>query len=377
MFSICLNLATGILLARGLSLSDRGIGGVIFTLVSIFNVWQGMELNEQLFIEKPKKSLIEINLYSQAFMFLVLILISQIFNSSVSVFEIFTLIFTSYLNSRLMAGTLLRLGIIAERLLQLLHLILLFISIAVLQSLEILNLHNWVITSLAIELIFFTILIVTRFQNYAKIKFVIDFHDLYRKFHLNNFLLIFENLADRLIIFFISFFYSAANMGIIVVAMSFVLIVGIPFTASYPYPIINANKLHNQFQHITPKKMLLSSAIGISYLFLCELTINRFTEVVYGVKYLAITNFTFGIVMAGFGLATAKYLSAIWRGLGKGLFGNILQAIALGGTILVGIVSIQLSTSIVSFSLLFLTWGLINLMSSLFILFKIRKINHT
>jgi hypothetical protein len=373
--SLCLNLATGVLLARNLSVPDRGIGGVVFTIVSIFNIWQGMELNEQSFREKSKKSFIEINLYSQMLMFLFLILISHIFNSKISIFEIFVLIFTSYLNSRLLAGTLMRLGIIAERLFQLLHLILLFSSIVALQLLGMLSLHSWVITSLVIELIFFIILIVSNFPDNTKIKFVLDINDLCRKFHLNNFLLIFENLADRLIIFVISFFYSADNMGILVVAMSFVLIIGIPFTASYPYPIINANKLHNQVQYVTMKKVLLSSSVGFAYLFLCFLIINRFTEVIYGVKYQTITNFSLGLTIAGFGLATTKYLSAIWRGLGKGLFGNVLQAVALTLAIVVGVVSILFSTSAISFYLLFLTWGLINLAFSILVLIKIRNAN--
>lgn len=375
LFSLCLNLVTGILLARNLSVSDRGIGGVVFTIVSIFTVWQGMEINEELFREKTKKNLIEINLYSQSIIFLILLLITQSFNSTISVFEIYILIFASYLNSRLLASTLIKLGIIVERLLQLMHLIVLFVGIAALQLIGILNLHNWVMISLAIELIFLTILTISNFPDNTKIRFKFDFYDLYRKFHRNNFLLIFENLADRLVIFFISFFYSAQNMGLLVVAMSFVLIVGIPFTASYPYPIVNARELQNQLQNLTPRKVLFLSAVGISYLFLCLVTINRFTEVIYGFKYQVITNFSLGLIIAGFGLATVKYLSSIWRGLGEGLFGNVLQAFALIGTIFVGIISLHLYSSWVSIYILFVTWGLINLIFSFLIITKIRKAN--
>jgi hypothetical protein len=373
LFSLCLNLATGILLARSLSVSDRGIGGVVFTIVSIFNVWQSMETNEDLFREKSKQNFITVNLYSQIFIFILLILISRILHSEINVFEIFALIFTSYINSRLLATTIMSLGIIAERLLQLLHLAFLFTSIAALQLIGILNLGTWIMISLAIELIFLTVLVSFNFPNKAKIKFTLNFHDLWRKLHLDNFLLICENLSDRMVIFFTSFYYSSQNMGILVVAMSFVLIVGIPFTASYPYPVVNARNLQNQIRHVTIRKALLLSWLVVSYLLVCFLTINRFTESIYGVKYQVITNFSFGLIIAGFGLATSKYLSAILRGLGKGLFGNRLQAIALAGTIFMGMISIQVQTSWISFYILFLAWGILNLASSVLIFIKIRK----
>jgi hypothetical protein len=164
-------------------------------------------------------------------------------------------------------------------------------------------------------------------------------------------------------------------MGVLVVAMSFVLIVGIPFTASYPYPIVNARELQNLLQKLSRRKVLFLSAVGISYLFLCLVTINGFTDVIYGDKYQVITNFSFGVIIAGLGLATVKYLSSIWRGLGEGLFGNVLQSFALIGTILVGIISYQWCTSWVSFYVLFFTWGAMNIVFSFIIITKIRKVN--
>lgn len=366
-----INLSTGILLARSLSLSERGLGGLIFSLISILSIWQSVQHNEKLFRDKHSQSTLEINALEQL-IYLGLIFAVCIFADIETLLPIvLILFFISTLNSRLLAITFLRRGLILDRLLQLFHLLALLIAIILLNSLNLLNLRNWVTVTLLAEFLLGVLLLRLSFSDHSQFKLRFDQKSFLNSFSLQNFLLNSENLNDRYMIFMASIIFSSDDLALFVVAMSFVSIVGLPVTASYPHPVVNAKKVQLQLVNLTQKKKALFIILGFVYLISCYLGIANFTHLVLGEKYLEIENIALGIVLGGAGAGMMKYLSAVWRGLGSGSLGNIMQLISLVITSL-GIFSIKfILSSDISILNVFLIWALLNIFTSIILIRRI------
>jgi hypothetical protein len=366
-----INLSTGILLARSLSLSERGLGGLIFSLISILSIWQSVQHNEKLFRDKHSQSTFEINALEQL-IYLGFIFTICIFADIETLFPIvFILFIISVLNSRLLAITYLRRGLILDRLLQLLHLLAFLIVIVLLNSLNLLNLRNWVMVTLLAEFLLGVLLLRLNVSDHFQFKLRFGQKSFLNSFSVQNILLNSENLNDRYMIFMASIIFSSDDLAIFVVAMSFVSIVGLPVTASYPYPVANAKKIQLQFVNSTYKKKALFIILGFVYLISCYLGIANFTHLVLGEKYLQIENVALGIVLGGAGSGMMKYFSAVWRGLGNGSLGNVMQLISLVITSLV-IFSIKfILSSDISILNIFLIWALLNIFTSIILIRRI------
>lgn len=366
-----INLSTGILLARTLSLSERGLGGLIFSLISILSIWQSVQYNEKLFQDKQSQSTLEVNILEQI-IYLGLIFTVCVFADIETLFPIvFVLLILSVLNSRLLAITYLKRGLIFERFLQLFHLLALLIVIILLNSLNLLNLRNWVVLTFLAEFLLGVVLLRINVSDYSQFRLRFDRKSFLNSFSLHNIVLNSESLNDRYLIFIGSIIFSSDDLAIFVVAISFVSIVGLPITASYPYPVVNAKKIQFQLVNLTYKKRVMFIILGFVYSISCYFVIANFTHLVLGEKYLEIENIAFGIVLGGIGAGMIKYFSSVWRGLGNGSLGNVLQLISLVITSL-GIFSIKFILSS-DFSILnvFLIWAILNIFTSLILIRRI------
>ena len=190
----------------------------------------------------------------------------------------------SVLNSRLLAITYLKHGLILDRLLQLFHLLALLIAIILLNSLNLLNLRNWVTVTLLAEFLIGVLLLRLNASDHSRFKLRFAQDSFLNSFSLQNFILNSENLNDRYMIFMASIIFSSDDLAFFVVAMSFVSIVGLPVTASYPYPVVNAKKVQLQLVNLTQKKKALFIILGFVYLISCYLGIANFTHLVLGEK---------------------------------------------------------------------------------------------
>lgn len=366
-----INLSTGILLARTLSLSERGLGGLIFSLISILSIWQSVRYNETLFRDKQFQSTLEVDILEQIIYF-GLIFTVCVFADIVTLFPIvFILLMVSVLNSRLLAITYLKHGLILDRLLQLFHLLALLIVIILLNSLNLLNLRNWVALTFLAEFLLGVVLLRLNVSDYSQFKLRFDRKSFLNSFSLQNIVLNSESLNDRYLIFMASIIFSSDDLAIFVVAISFVSIVGLPITASYPYPVVNAKKVQFQLVNLTYRSRLFFIILGFIYMISCYLAIANFTHVVLGKKYLEIENIAIGIVLGGIGAGMMKYFSAVWRGLDKGYLGNVLQLISLVITSLGIFANKFIFSSDFSILNVFLIWAILNIFTSLILIRRI------
>lgn len=366
---LLINLFTGILLARSLSLSERGIGGLIFSIVTLISVWQSSEINEKAFRKEFSKTVIHINCYEQLIYLLLIVIVCSVAGFNSKTIEIFALMIASTLSSRIMAITYLNFGLIVDRLLQFLHLVFLLSGILILSNKKLLNLDNWVHLTLTIEIVFAILIFCINLPRKISIKILPDKKSIFSGFSIRNLLITSEGLADRLVILLVSTIFTSRELGIFVVAISFVLIIGSPITASYPYPIVNALDIRSQIQNLTTRKSIPLILSVVVYFITCILLIRKFVPILFGNRYLEIVDFAIALVLAGLSLGFLRYTSSVWRGLGMGLLANILQNLAIITTFVCACFSKFLFSENINFLAIFAAWSLANLFSS-YLLFR-------
>ena len=247
---LSINLATGILIARNLSLSERGIGGVLFGLAAIFSVWLSSDQNESSLRNPLHQDNIEINIPEQLTLITILVIVSFSLHLQVNLPWMYLMILFSFYNSRLLNQTFISKGMIIDRLLQLLHLMSFLILIILLSIFELLDLNHWITISLIVEMIFSAVLVKISGTRIPLFRFSYSFKSLRQKLDYNNLFYVTDMLGDRIAILILAFALSSPDIGILSIAMSFVLIVGIPFTASYPYPVKHARDIQIRLQKI-------------------------------------------------------------------------------------------------------------------------------
>lgn len=367
---LSINFATGILIARNLSLSDRGTGGILFSLAAIFSVWLSSDQNESSLRNPQHQEKIEINIYEQLTIMTILVLLSFPLQLQVNLPWIYLMILFSFYNSRLLNRTFNAKGMIIDRLLQLLHLMALLVLIIFLSIFRLLDLNHWIAISLIVEIFFSAVLVKISGTTISFFQISCSFESLRKKLDYNNLFYVTDMLGDRIAILILAFALSSPDVGILSIAMSFLLIIGIPFTASYPYPVKHARDIQIRLQKIGYRDCAYFVFAGFIYALICVWAITELTPLVYGIKYSFISKLAVVIVFAGFFLSLTKLLSSIIRGLSRDFLGNKLSFIAVA---LSSIIAVSLRELANPLQLLFSCLGISNMCISLYLYYKIRN----
>jgi hypothetical protein len=366
---LSINLVTGILIARNVSLSERGIGGTLFSLAAIFSVWLSADQNESSLRNPLYQENIEINIPEQLTLMTILIIISFLLNLQVNLPWIYLMILFSFYNSRLLNQTFNSKGMIIDRLLQLLHLMAFLILIIFLSIFKLLDLNHWITISLIIEIFFSTVLVKISGTTIPLFRISYSFESLKKKLVYDNLFYVTDMLGDRIAILILAFALSSPDIAILSIAMSFLLIIGIPFTSSYPYPVKHARDIQIRLQEIGFKKFAYFVFAGLIYALFCVWGIIEFIPLVYGSKYSSISKLAVAIVFAAFFLSFAKLLSGICRGLSRDFSGNKLIFLAVA---LSSISAVSLRELVNPLQLLFTCLGISNMCIALYLFHKIR-----
>lgn len=367
---LSINLVTGVLIARNLSLSERGIGGTLFSLAAIFSVWLSTDQNESSLRNPLLQDKIEINIPEQLTLMTILVVIAISLHLQVNLPWMYLMILFSFYNSRLLNQTFNSKGMIIDRFLQLIHLIALLILIIFLSIFKLLDLNHWIAISLIVEIIFSIVLVKISRKTFPYFQISYSFESLKKKLDYNNLFYVTDMLGDRIVILILAFALSLPDVGILSIAMSFVLIIGIPFTASYPYPIKHARDIRIRLQALGGKAYACFFFAGLSYALICIWGIIEFTPLVYGIKYSFISKLAVTIVFAGFFLSLTKLLSSIRRGLSRDFSGNKLNFLAVA---LSSIIAVSLRELVNPLQLLFTCLGISNMCISLYLFHGIRN----
>jgi len=367
---LSINLATGILIARNLTLWERGNGGILFSLVAIFSVWLSTDQNESTLRNRLHRHNIEINVPEQLTIITLLVIVSFNLNLQVHLSWLYLMILFSFYNSRLLNRIFDARGIALDRLLQLLHLIVILLLIISLSILKLLNLSNWMVISLLTELIFSTVLFRISKESTPLIQISFTLDTFRKRLDYNNLFYVTDMLGDRLVILILAFVLSTSDIGILTIAMSLVLVIGTPFTASYPYPLKHAREIKTRLHKIEWKEIACFLIGGISYALIGILGIIEFAPIVFGIKYAHISELAVAIVFSGFFLSLAKLLSTINRGLSRDFLGNKLNFL---GLILSATFVVSLREKINALEILFICMGISNLCICLYLIYRIRN----
>lgn len=367
---LSINLATGILIARNLTLWERGTGGILFSLVAIFSVWLSTDQNESALRNQLHRHNIEINVPEQLTIITFLVIVSFNLNLQVHLSWMYLMILFSYCNSRLLNRIFDARGIVLDRLLQLLHLVVLLILIMSLSTLELLNLNHWMVISLLTELMFLTVLyrMIKESTPLIQISFTLD--TLRNRLDYNNIFYVTDMLGDRLVILILAFILSTSDIGILTIAMSLVLVIGTPFTASYPYPLKHAREIKIRLHKIEWREIAFFLIGGISYALIGIWGIIKFAPIVFGIKYAQISSLAVAIVFSGIFLSLARLLSTINRGLSRDFSGNKLIFL---GLILSSVLVVFLRENMNALETLFICMGISNLCVCLYLFYRIRN----
>lgn len=371
---LSINLVTGIIVARNLTVAERGAAGIVLGFASMFSIWLSTNLNEKSLHNRLLNDKIVFNTIEQLATAVILGFI--LFSLDLLSFLpwIYLLIVFSYFNSRLLNRVFNVKGIVIDRVLQLLHLLLVLIFLIAFSIFNLLDIYFWVNITLVVEGIFLIILL--KINEFSLRFFQVSNNFVNLKSHLdyNNLFYVTELFGDRIVILILAFGLSTEKIGILSVAMSFLLIIGIPFTSSYPYPVKHAKIFQLRLQRIRFREFLLFFFVGLMYGFICLWGIIQFTPIVYGIKYSSIIELAASIVIAGFFLSSTKLLSSVVRGLNGDLIGNKLNFLAV---VFSAVIALAMKEFVNPLLILFYALGILNACISVYLFYRVRNTNIT
>lgn len=328
------NAAAGVVLARKLSLSDRGYVAAISSVIGIAIILISSPKGENILRNRqetwrenmPRK----ITFHLWQFVIVSLVSLGYFFFASDLKLNVLTcsliclLIYSSSINSLKQAFMFHKFGTFGHQLVLTSHSITyafcLFLAFTFLDS----SVNMWLLAFLLTDFLLFVVL--QKINNDISIDFKFNPVSTNQREFSSSKISVIERISVyqaafyiQLTIIFASLFYSADSLAYFAIGMSLATLIALPLAPFLPKVISNSKELVKEFQSLNTKKLLLILIGTMFYLFGAAEVFQIFIPIMYGPKYYLLVESVPVIVLCGFMISCFSIIGSLLRGLRKHL----------------------------------------------------------